>query len=279
MDIPPPIVLTTDFGLSDPYVGMMKGVILRINPRATVVDLTHQVQPQNIRQASFILGCSHDFFPRGAIHVVVVDPGVGTERAAVLLETPQARFLGPDNGVLSHVLRDHLPQAPVEPRRVAVPASCAAFRLANSQYWLQPVSSTFHGRDVFAPVAAHLSLGVPSPSVGEPMEDLLYLPTPQPKGEGATLRGEVIYVDHFGNLVTNITASALAPGKATHIEIKGRRIPGLSRTFHDGSEGLDDVVLALVGSHGFLEIAVRDGNAAVTLGAAAGEEVSVTLSN
>ena len=278
MDAAPPIVLTTDFGLSDPFVGMMKGVILRINPRAAIIDLTHHVQPQNIRQAAFVLGCSHSFFPRGAIHVVVVDPGVGTERAAVLLETPDARYLAPDNGVLSHVLRHYMVRVPSAPQPVPIPSQCSAFRLARPEYWLQPVSNTFHGRDVFAPVAAHLSLGLPGEAVGEPVEELLYLPASQPRRESNILRGEVIYVDHFGNLVTNVSVEALTPGVATLVEIKGRCIPGISQTFHDGSHPLDDGVLALIGSHGFLEIAVRDGDAAATLAAGEGERVSVTLS-
>ena len=149
---PPLIVLTTDFGTSDPYVGMMKGVILTISPGAAIVDLTHQVQPQNLQQASFILGVSHRFFPPGAIHVVVVDPGVGTGRRAILLTTPAARFVAPDNGILSGVLRQHLEAPPTEASRVPVPAGCTAFELTNAQYWRPPVSDTFHGRDIFAPV-------------------------------------------------------------------------------------------------------------------------------
>ena len=277
MEAPPPIVLTTDFGLSDPYVGMMKGVIISINPRAAVIDLTHQVQPQNIGQGAFILGCSHPFFPDGAIHVVVVDPGVGTDRAAVLLETPHATFLAPDNGLLSPILREYLAHLPDSPQRVPVPEPCAAHRLTNREYWLPAVSSTFHGRDVFAPVAAHLSLGLPAEAVGPPIPDLEWLPSPQPRQEGNTLEGQVIYTDHFGNLVTNIPGDALAAGEAAIVAIRGLRIPGLSRTFHDDSHQLPNGALALVGSHGFLEIAVRDGNAAATLGISEGERVSVTL--
>ena len=273
----PPIVLTTDFGLSDPYVGMMKGVILRINPRAAIIDLTHQVKPQNIGQGAFILGCSHPFFPDGSIHVAVVDPGVGTQRAAVLLKTPHANFLAPDNGLLSSILRDYLPQRPGAPQRVPVPEPCAAYRLTNGEYWLPAVSSTFHGRDVFAPVAAHLSLGLPAESVGPPIPDLAWLPTPQPRQEGNTLEGQVIYVDHFGNLVTNIPGDALPKVESAAVVIKGLQIPGLSRTFHDDVHQLPNGVLALVGSHGFLEVAVRDGSAAATLAADAGERVSVTL--
>ncbi|MCH7605714.1 MAG: SAM-dependent chlorinase/fluorinase, partial [Chloroflexi bacterium] len=130
-----PIVLTTDFGLADPYAGVMKGVILGINPAATLIDLSHQIHPQNIRQASFILGASYRFFPQGSIHVAVVDPGVGTGRRALLLETPTASFLAPDNGLLSHVLRDYLGDSPGEQGRVSLPAGLQAFQLTNERYW------------------------------------------------------------------------------------------------------------------------------------------------
>ncbi len=273
---PPPIVITTDFGTSDPYVGMMKGVILSINPRATIVDLTHQVQPQNLRQVSFILGTSHRFFPTGAIHVVVVDPGVGTDRRALLVTTPVAQFLAPDNGVLSGVLGQQL-EAPPETSRVPVPSGCAAFELTNPQYWRQPVSETFHGRDIFAPVAAHLSLGVAPEELGRPVPDLAWLPAVLPQRDGRRIRGEVVYADHFGNLTTNIPAEWLVEAKELLVEIKGRVIPRLSRTFHDNSSLAEEALLALIGSHGYLEIALRDGSAALALAAVAGEPVLVSF--
>ncbi len=197
-----PVVFTTDFGLADPYAGVMKGVVLGINPRATIVDLTHQIQPQNVRQAAFALGNSYRFFPAEAIHVVVVDPGVGTSRRAVLLVTPRGRFLAPDNGVLSHVLRDCLDHPPERAGRVGVPSGLAAYSLTNSQYWLHPVSHTFHGRDIFAPVAAHLSLGVPPEDLGDRVQDLAWLPAPAPVYEGHRVQGEVIDVDYVGSLRT-----------------------------------------------------------------------------
>ncbi|MCS5656835.1 MAG: SAM-dependent chlorinase/fluorinase, partial [Dehalococcoidia bacterium] len=156
---PPPVVLTTDFGLSDPYAGVMKGVVLSINPAATLIDLTHDIQPQNIRQGSFVLSASRRFFPPGSIHVAVVDPGVGTDRMAVLLVTPKASFLAPDNGLLSGVLKEYLVTPPPDSSRVPLPSSLTAYQLTNSEYWLHPVSNTFHGRDIFSPVAAHLSMG------------------------------------------------------------------------------------------------------------------------
>jgi hypothetical protein len=259
---------------------MMKGVILTINPGATIVDLTHQVQPQNLQQASFILGASHRFFPPGAIHLVVVDPGVGTGRRALLLTTPIARFLAPDNGILSGVLGQLLEAPPTEACRVPVPSGCAAFELTNPQYWRPPVSDTFHGRDIFAPVAAHLSLGVAPEELGQAVADLAWLPAVQPQREGRRIRGEVIYTDHFGNLITNIPAEWLVEAGQTdelRLEIKGRIIPRLSRTFHDDSSQSEEDLLALIGSHGYLEIARRDGSAALALSVAAGEPVLVSF--
>ena len=273
----PPIVLTTDFGAADPYAGVMKGVILRISPGATVVDLTHQVQPQNVRQAAIILGASYRFFPTGSIHVAVVDPGVGTSRRAILVVTPAARFLAPDNGLLSFVLADYLDQPPREPGRVSLPPNVTAYHLTNPRYWLSPVSRTFHGRDVFAPVAAHLSMGVPLQELGQPVTDLVWLPLPPPVQQGSSIQGEVIYADHFGNLITNIPGLELENKSGVVVEIKGRRIDGLSLTFQAGDQG-EGTLLALEGSFGYLEIAVRNGSAASVLSAGPGEEVWVTLS-
>ena len=280
-----PIILTTDFGLIDAYVGVMKGVILGINPRAVIVDLTHQIQPQNILQASFTLATSYRFFPNESIHAVVVDPGVGTTRQAILLVTPHGRFLAPDNGVLSGVLGDYVDVAPSKPGSVSVPDGLTAISLTNPTYWLEPVSQTFHGRDVFAPVAAHLSMGVSDTDLGDPIGDIVWLPAPQPVREGNTIRGEIIVVDHFGNLVSNIPASMLSDGKSSGatamVEIGGQKILGLSRTFHDDarpkvSSG-SDALIALIGSNGYLEFAYHDGSAAALLEAGVGEPVRVVV--
>ena len=276
MKPPPSIVLTTDFGLADPYVGVMKGVILGISPQARIIDLTHQVQPQDLRQAAFILGTSHRFFPIDTIHVVVVDPGVGTDRKAVLLVTPRAKFLAPDNGVLSYVLPEHLDDAPAVPGVVPVPSDCTAFQLTNPQYWLDPVSNTFHGRDVFAPVAAHLSLGVTAAAVGAPLVELVWLPRPRPRRDGAHVIGEVVYADHFGNLITSIPGEMLGKPDSITVRISGRRIAGLSDTFHDRESFGSEELVALVGSNGYLEIAVPNGSAAETLHAGPGEPVRVS---
>ncbi|MDA0733054.1 MAG: SAM-dependent chlorinase/fluorinase [Chloroflexi bacterium] len=270
-----PIVLTTDFGLSDPYVGVMKGVILSINPQATIIDLTHQIQPQNIRQAAFMLGTSHNFFPKDSIHMVVVDPGVGTERKAVLLITPTAKFLAPDNGVLSYILSEHLDSLPEVAGVLPVPPQCSAYQLTNPDYWLHPVSNTFHGRDVFAPAAAHLSLDVDPNMMGEPLLNLVWRPPSKPVQANNRITGEVIYADHFGNLITNIPQSMLGGAAKVVVEIKGHRIGGLSRTFH-GNPGRSSVEpLALLGSNGYLEIAMPDASAQGILKVGSGEPVSV----
>jgi S-adenosylmethionine hydrolase len=273
---PPPIVLTTDFGAADPYAGVMKGVIHGINPRAVVIDLTHQVPPQDLRRAAFYLAASHRYFPAGTIHVAVVDPGVGTQRWVLLVTTPTARFLAPDNGILSYVLPR--PGGPRQsgPGRHPVPPGCAAYQLTNPDYWLHPVSSTFHGRDIFAPVAAHLSLGVAPQALGTPVADLVWLPGLQPAREDGAILGEVLYADHFGNLITNISSQDLAGYTVTEVEISNRRIPRLSGTYHGGDAPAGELV-ALIGSHGYLEIARPDGSAAAALGVGAGEPVRVSV--
>ena len=276
--VAPHIVLTTDFGAASPYAGVLHGVILTINSAASVVDLTHQIQPQNVRQASFILGTNYRFFPQGSIHVAVVDPGVGTGRRPLLLITPLAWFLAPDNGLLSHVLNGHLKDAPQQPGSIPLPSDCVAYHLTQSRFWLSTVSHTFHGRDIFAPAAAHLSLGVLPDKLGPQVQDMVWLPATRPTRHGNKLSGEVLYPDHFGNLVTNIQNHELGGHESLEVEIKGRRINRLSRTFHDQASGEAGGLLALVGSHGYLEIAVADGSAALVSGAGTGEPVNVIIS-
>ncbi len=245
----------SDFGLADPYVGLMKGVILNLNPEVTIVDLCHEVAPQNITQAAFLLKTAWRFFPPETIHVVVVDPGVGSQRRAIILKIKKTFFIAPDNGVLSGVLEES--------------DSFEAVALTNPQYWRHPVSPTFHGRDIFAPVAAHLSLGVPLHNFGEPASDLVTLPLPQPVEEGGVVIGQVIHIDHFGNLITNIKEDKL-PKESFSIDICGYHIKRLSPSYAEGDE-----FLALIGSSGNLEIAVRNGNAAKRL--KAGLETTVKV--
>ena len=271
----PPIVLLTDFGLSDAYVGMMGGVIAGINSDANVIDLTHGIGPQNIAHGAAVLADSCRYFPPGSIFVAVVDPGVGTDRAAILLETPDARFVAPDNGLLTLVCRQYERAFGVTdiPGHAPVPDDCRAWRLTNPDYRRHPVSSTFHGRDVFAPVAAHLSLGATPNAMGEPVSAITALHLPVPRPDGYTLRGQVIYADAFGNLITDITDDILdsigisSGNPDVTVAIAGHTITGLSRTFHDlPGSGLR----ALIGSHNRLEIAVVDGSAAATLGLGSG---------
>ena len=294
-DASPPIVMTTDFGLSDAFVGVMKGVILRINPHATIIDLTHDIQPQDLQQGAFVLGVNYSYFPTGSIHVSVVDPGVGTDRRAVVLEIPEATFVAPDNGLLSEVIKPHLPGEQLQerladgvPGRISLPDSLTAYELTEERYRLEPVSNTFHGRDVFAPAAAHISMGVSPAAMGPRIDNLVFRPLPDPTRTGDILAGEVIYVDRYGNLITNISRADLRVADenaaGTTVEIAGRQIEGLSRTFHD--EGAGAVrqpggfpLVALFGSSGHLEVAVPDGNAAQLLSAGTGAPVRFTLSS
>ena len=295
---PPPIVLLTDFGLSDAYVGMMRGVIYGINPAAQVIDLTHGIGPQDVRHGAVVLADSYRYFPAGSIFVAVVDPGVGTDRAAILMETPDAKFVAPDNGLLTLICRQRSPSfgdsetaAPtfvpdagfangVVDLNPSVPAGCRAWRLTNPDYWRHPVSATFHGRDVFAPVAAHLSAGISPDDLGEPAPTITALPLPIPQPDANTIAGQVVFADAFGNLVTDLTADLLDQIGATAgapnvtVSISGRAITGLSRTFHDPpGAGLR----ALIGSHGRLEIAVVDGSAATDLRVGSGAAVTVAV--
>ena len=290
----PAIALATDFGLADAYVGMMRGVIAGINPDARVIDLTHGIGAQDVRHGAAALSDSYRYFPPGSVFVGVVDPGVGTQRAAILLETPAAEacFLAPDNGLLTLVCRAFDPS--FGDRATAgdapVPDGCRAWRLTNPSYWRHPVSHTFHGRDVFAPAAAHRSLGVAPETLGEKTDTIVALALPPPRPRNGQVLGQVIYADAFGNLVTDITADiianmlavlgipaaddAIAIASAT-VDIAGQRIAGLARAFHD-PPAPPGSLRALVGSHGRLEVAVVDGSAASTLAAGAGAPITLT---
>ena len=268
----PLITLTTDFGTSDPYAGAMKGVILSINPGATIVDISHDVQPQAILQGAFIIGASHGFFPPGTVHVVVVDPGVGTSRYPLLLVTPRASYLAPDNGVLRWVIREGFSREPEvqEGSQVALPEEYKAYRLTSSEFWRHPVSSTFHGRDIFAPVAAHFSLGVLPKQLGQEIDRVAWLPHQEPQRDGDTLEGQVVHVDRFGNLITDIPASLLPLGNPVTIEVSGHQITGLSNSYAEGNW-----LLAIVGSYDTLEVSVKNGSASQSLAAGVGDSVTV----
>lgn len=267
------ITLTTDFGLADHYVAAMKGVILSVNPDATIVDVTHEVLPQQVRQAVYLTGCAWPFFPPDAIHVAVVDPGVGTERRALVLAGPQAVYVGPDNGVLSAALPEEArPPAGsgAEAAQVPLPTGYRAFLIAERRFRREPVSATFHGRDVFAPAAAHLSLGVPPEEFGPAVDGLLALPPLRARRRpDGVLAGCVLHVDRFGNLITDALAQDIPAGRL-RVEIAAHTVEGPVRTYAD-AEGL----VALVGSSGHLEVARPGGSAAATLKATVGEGVVV----
>lgn len=259
----PPIVLMTDFGLRDPFVGIMKGVILSINPSATIVDLCHELDPGDVRSAAFALSMAFPYFPTGTIFAAVVDPGVGTGRRAVAADVGGKTVVCPDNGILSWVLHNHSLSRAVE--------------LHNPRFFLPEVSDTFHGRDVFAPVVAHLSLGVPLDRLGPPVDKLITFAIPEPIEKDEFIQGEVVYIDRFGNLVTNIARERLESwrGKSERglgVRIGSTEIRGISGTYGDAPP---ERALAVFGSAGFLEIAVNRGSAAHLLGATMGSQVLV----
>jgi len=247
---PPPISLTTDFGLSDGYVGAMKGVILDILPWVQVIDITHDIRPQDIQQAAFVLYTAAPHFPECTVHMVVVDPGVGTERRAIAAYTDSAVFVGPDNGVFSWIYKT---QTVREIRE-----------LANPYYMRSQVSATFHGRDLFAPFAAHIAAGVPAESIGPVVDDPVTFDIPEPtRLDNGEIHGQVIHIDSFGNVITNIATEMLGQKDGWTFEVAGEEVKDFLRAYAFAQEGQ---IFALIGSHGFLEIAIRNGNAAQRLG-------------
>jgi S-adenosylmethionine hydrolase len=264
------ITLTTDFGLADEYVGVMKGVLLARAPEAIVIDLSHAIERQNIRQAAWLIKSAYRFFPDKTIHVVVVDPGVGSKRRLILLQADGHIFLAPDNGVLGLLLEPEYFQA--------------AFELQCEHYYLTPVSSTFHGRDILAPVAAQLAAGLDPAAVGpavgpRTLEIFARAAVRIDRGTGK-ITGEIIAKDHFGNLQTNIEANSLnnlcGHEKSTaRVSVKGKTIIGIQGAYADLAPG---DILAIVGSRGFLEIAVNQGDAAQVLDAEIGAAVTVDRS-
>jgi len=271
----PVITLTTDFGTSDAYVASMKGVILTINPKAVIVDICHSIEPQNILQAAFILSTAYHYFPEGAIHLAIVDPGVGSQRKAIILKTPKAFFLAPDNGALSYII-DELDTTPAKPAHHFSPspeqrklgAGFEAVAITNPDFWRKSVSTTFHGRDMFAPVAAHLSLGIAIHKFGESLSHVFAFHIPRPfRDNQGNLIGRVLHIDNFGNLITNIRSGDL-PGERITVTIGSQHIDGISQ-FYAEKEGL----AVIVGSSSYLEISLKNGNAAAFLDAKVGDEI------
>jgi S-adenosylmethionine hydrolase len=274
----PIITLTTDFGLGDGYVAAMKGVILQICPNATLVDISHGIPPQDILHGAFVLSAATGYFPPGSVHLAVVDPGVGTSRHPILLVTPNGSYVAPDNGLLTYILLKNgaRPAEKATPEttfmeilEAAVPESCAAYVLNQAKFWHEPVSDTFHGRDIFAPVAAHLAAGVPPDFLGDKLDRVHCAFIPEPAQIGGSTLGHIIYVDHYGNLVSNIPLGDPTAMRFT-AEIAGRQITGPSRSYASAS-GL----LVIKGSHGYLEIAYRNGSAARVLNSVVGTPLTV----
>lgn len=239
------LTLLTDFGLQDVYVGVMKGAIAQINPTLNIIDLTHQISPQNIAAGRFHLMNAYPYFPPGTVHVAVVDPGVGSERKAIAIQLQTGFLVGPDNGLFSGILDQHL--------------AIAAVELTHSEYWrtAQP-SATFHGRDIFAPVGAHLASGVPLDKLGNAIDllSLKQLPLARYTKTEEAIAGTIQHIDHFGNLITNIPGSEVV-SQSWSVAIGEITIPG-KLTYTDAPTGS---LLALIGSHGWVEIAVSGGSA------------------
>jgi len=276
------ITLTTDFGLIDGYVGIMKGVIQGICPGAVVIDITHDIPPQDILSAAFLLHVSYPYFPKDTVHVAVVDPGVGTERRAVALRTSNAFFVAPDNGLLSFIIEDEKVEE--------------AVNLNNPRYRLPKVSATFHGRDIFAPAGAYLAKGVPLKELGQPIdvEDLITFPIPKAHREADEITAQILHVDRFGNLTVNLPMERVRekgeelvmirlPDEAhplrlhpqsLKIHIGGYEISGVRRTYAEGNLGEP---MTLIGSAGYLEVAIPGDSAAKRMKMKVGDEIKVRI--
>jgi S-adenosylmethionine hydrolase len=253
------IALLTDFGTADYFVGAMKGVILTVNRSASIVDITHEIPPQDIEAGAFTLLTCYRDFPEGTIHVGVVDPGVGSSRRAIVVRAGSQYFVGPDNGLFSYVY-DREPSVEV-------------FHVTAEEYFRPSPSSTFHGRDVFAPVAAALSKGISPETLGPAITDAVHLPSLSPvKDESGKLRGRIIHVDHFGNCITNFTRSDLANPTTIDLHVNGTVVKTLRRFFTD-EYASEAEIFAIWGSAGFLEIAVNRHSAATLLNAHRGDVV------
>jgi S-adenosyl-L-methionine hydrolase (adenosine-forming) len=260
----PVITLTTDYGTADHLVGVMKGVILSINPDVHVVDITHSVIPYDILDGALTVGQAFKYFPPRTIHVVVVDPGVGTTRRPILVAADQQYFVAPDNGVLSSVYDQT--------------EALYGWHITAEHYFRNPVSNTFHGRDIFAPVAAWLSKSWQTASFGNPVTDFVRFALPKPKAAGNVIKGVVLRIDSFGNLMTNFTPKDVpalaAPDGKFAIAVGNAQINKVFATFAQGPPGEP---IAVIGSSGYLEISINKGNAARSLAVSRGAEITIAL--
>jgi hypothetical protein len=255
------ITLTTDFGVGSPYVAAMKGAILSIHPRAVIVDLTHSIEPQNVRQGALVLAETTPCFAPDTIHVAVVDPGVGSDRKIVYAEINGRRYIAPDNGLLSSLARRNRPDRIIE--------------LAEPEFWLPNVSATFHGRDVMAPVAARLGLGLDPTRLGPTLREIVHLDWPEVCIVPGKIEGSVESIDSFGNLITDVTQAALADvprDESTTIRCEEHETNGIFTTYADQPEL---TLIALIGSSGRLELAIVNENASLMLGVKVGDRVTV----
>jgi S-adenosylmethionine hydrolase len=258
--------LTTDFGLTDGFVGAMKGVIYAIAPQVRIVDISHLVSPQNVREGAFTLWRAAPYFPAGSIHVAVVDPGVGTQRRPLAARLGDQYFVAPDNGILTRLLEDaEQERAPVE-----------FVHLDNPKYWLRDVSRTFHGRDIFAPCGAHLAAGTPLSDLGTKITDPVRLELPRPEQTSSGWRANVTMIDRFGNIATNLPAQALEGRTKVLVRLLGQEVQGLVDSYGSSRPG---ELVALVDSEGYLEIAQVNGDAAGALGARIDDPVEVVFGN
>lgn len=258
------ITLLTDFGTQDGYAGVMRGVIWKINPQIQIADLTHEISPQNIREGALTLARCAPFFPENTVHIAVVDPGVGSQRRPIAAQLGSHYFVGPDNGLFTLLLENaevsHSPFTIVH--------------LDQPGFWLTPISYSFHGRDIFAPVGAHLASGVPLLSLGSPINDPIRISFPKPRQITNGWQGEIIAIDHFGNLSTNLERSLLSPHQQIQVYIKKKMIHNMVKSYSECRPG--DLV-AIFDSDHRLSIAVVNGNASLVLQAQVGDQIELQV--
>lgn len=256
------ITLLTDFGLQDGFVGTMRGVILRISPDAQIADISHQISPQNIREAGIALERTIKYYPKGTVHIIVVDPGVGTDRRPIAARLGDQYFVAPDNGVLSYVYQDAKTNVlPIE-----------FIHLDNPKYWLEEISNVFHGRDIFAPVGAYLANGISLDELGSKIEDIILLDIPNVESSPKRIKGEIILIDNFGNLITNIEAKELERFENPLIHLCGLEIQGIVDTFGKRKDG---ELIALIGDAQDLWISVVNGSAEQKVNACVGDAIEI----
>ena len=258
------ITLTTDFGDKDGFVGTMKGVIWGIFPEAQIADITHAISPQNVLEGAYALWRAYSYFPAGTVHIAVIDPGVGSNRRPIAAKVGTHYFVGPDNGLFTLMYEDTQKGG----------WSIEIVELVNKQYWLQNISHTFHGRDIFAPVAAHLARGAPFLELGVPIQDPIQIPLPKPEKTTKGWRAQIVAIDHFGNCTTNLPAQVVTGRGEITIHLLGHTIDGIVPYYGRKNTG---ELIALVDSENYIEIAIVNGNASDSLGVKVGDILDVLV--